>query len=99
MAWTHSNWSGRVLPAAVVLDIRLPRLDGWQILAELKADPLTAAIPVIIASVIDDRPRGLTLGADVYLRKPVRREELLDALRSVGVSVDPNSGHSSSEAS
>ena len=89
----------KVLPAAVVLDIRLPRLDGWQILAELKADPLTAAIPVIIASVIDDRPRGLTLGADVYLRKPVRREELLDALRSVGVSVDPNSGHRSSEAS
>ena len=46
----------RVLPAAVVLDIKLPRLDGWQVLAELKADPTTAAIPVVIASVVDDRP-------------------------------------------
>jgi signal transduction histidine kinase len=74
----------RVLPAAVVLDIKLPRLDGWQVLAELKADPATAAIPVVIASVVDDRPRGLALGADVYLRKPVHRDELIDALRGVG---------------
>jgi signal transduction histidine kinase/ActR/RegA family two-component response regulator len=74
----------KVLPAAVVLDIKLPRLDGWQVLAELKADSATAAIPVVIASVVDDRPRGLSLGADVYLRKPVSRDELLDALRRVG---------------
>jgi len=89
----------KVLPAAVVLDIRLPRLDGWQILAELKADPLTATIPVVIASVVDDRAQGLALGADVYLLKPVGREALIDALRSVGVPVDPDSGPSSSEAS
>ena len=74
----------RVLPAAVVLDIKLPRLDGWQVLAELKGDPATAAIPVVIASAVDDRPRGLALGADVYLRKPVSREQLVDALRQVG---------------
>jgi signal transduction histidine kinase/CheY-like chemotaxis protein len=89
----------KALPAAVVLDIRLPRLDGWQILAELKADPVTATIPVVIASVVDDRARGLDLGADVYLLKPVGREALIDALRSVGVPVDPESGHRSSEAS
>ncbi|MDT5149631.1 MAG: hypothetical protein QOI01_1364 [Mycobacterium sp.] len=75
----------RVHPAAVVLDIRLPRLDGGQVLAELKGDPATAAIPVVIASVVDDRPRGLTLGADAYLLKPVRREDLLETLRQVGV--------------
>jgi signal transduction histidine kinase len=74
----------RVLPAAVVLDIKLPRLDGWQVLADLKADPATATIPVVIASVVDDRPRGLALGADVYLRKPISRDELVDALRRVG---------------
>ena len=44
--------------AAVVLDIKLPRLYGWQVLAELKADPATAAIRVVIASVVDDRPRA-----------------------------------------
>jgi signal transduction histidine kinase/ActR/RegA family two-component response regulator len=89
----------RVLPAAVVLDIRLPRVDGWQVLAELKADPATADIPVVIASVVDDRSRGLALGADVYLRKPVRRDELLDALRRVGALVGSESGFSPSESS
>jgi signal transduction histidine kinase/ActR/RegA family two-component response regulator len=74
----------RVSPVAVVLDIKLPRLDGWQVLAELKADPATAAIPVVIASVVDDRPRGLALGADEYLLKPIRRDDLVDALRRVG---------------
>jgi len=74
----------RVPPVAVVLDIKLPRLDGWQVLAELKADPATAAIPVVIASVVDDRPRGLAEGADEYLLKPIRRDELVDALRRLG---------------
>ena len=71
-------------PAAVVLEIGLPLLDGWQVLTELKADPATAAIPVVIATAVDDRSRGLTLGADAYLRKPIRREELVDALQQVG---------------
>jgi signal transduction histidine kinase/CheY-like chemotaxis protein len=88
----------RVLPAAVVLDIKLPRLDGWQVLTELKADPATAAIPVVIASADDDRSRGLALGADVYLLKPVRRDELIDALRRVGALGGSVSGVSSSES-
>ena len=74
----------RVPPVAVVLDIKLPRLDGWEVLAELKADPATATIPVVIASVVDDRPRGLAEGADEHLLKPIRRDELIDALRRVG---------------
>jgi CheY-like chemotaxis protein len=76
-------------PAAVVLDIRLPGLDGWQVLTELKADPATAAIPVVIVSVVDDRPRGQALGAAEYLLKPIGREELVDALRCVGVLAAP----------
>jgi signal transduction histidine kinase len=78
-----------VLPAAVVLDIKMPRVDGWQVLAELKADAVTAAIPVVIASVVDDRARGLALGADAYLRKPVSRDEFLAALRQVGALAGP----------
>ncbi|BBX67586.1 ATP-binding protein [Mycolicibacterium psychrotolerans] len=73
----------RVRPAGVVLDIKLPRLDGWHVLAELKSDPATAGIPVVIASVIDDRPRALALGADAYLLKPVSRDELLAALHRI----------------
>jgi signal transduction histidine kinase len=78
----------KVLPAAVVLEIELPQLDGWEVLAALKADPSTVAIPVIIASAVDDRPRGLALGADEYLRKPISRDELVDALRHVGLGLE-----------
>jgi signal transduction histidine kinase/CheY-like chemotaxis protein len=88
----------RVRPAAVVLDLKLPLVDGWQVLAELKAAADTAAIPVIIASVVDERHRGLALGADVYLLKPVSRDDLVDALRSVGAPVDPT-GSSAGESS
>jgi signal transduction histidine kinase/ActR/RegA family two-component response regulator len=89
----------RALPAAVVLEIKLPRLDGWQVLAELKMDPATAAVPVVIASVVDDRSRGLALGADAYLLKPVRRDDLIDALRSAGALPGPEPGFGTPEAS
>ena len=74
-------------PAALVLDIRLPGLDGWQVLDRLREDPETADIPTIVASVVDDRARGLALGAAAYLRKPVSRDALLAALSGVGVGV------------
>jgi signal transduction histidine kinase/CheY-like chemotaxis protein len=70
----------RLRPGRVVLDILLPGLDGWQVLESLKADAATAAIPVIIVSILDERAKGLTLGAAEYLVKPVSREELLEAL-------------------
>jgi signal transduction histidine kinase len=69
----------RLRPAMVVLDILLPGLDGWQVLESLKADAATAAIPVIIVSILDERAKGLALGAAEYLVKPVSREELLEA--------------------
>jgi signal transduction histidine kinase/CheY-like chemotaxis protein len=67
-------------PAAVVLDLYLPKLDGWDVLALLKADPSTSAIPVIIVSMLDERGKGFALGAADYLVKPVGREEVLTAL-------------------
>ena len=67
-------------PVAVVLDIRLPRMDGWDVLAALKADPGTSAIPVVVVSVLDERTKGLSLGAADYLLKPVSRDELLEAM-------------------
>ncbi len=73
-----------VRPAAVVLEVALPRQDGWQVMTQLKADPATAGIPVIVASTVDDRPRGLALGAAAYLLKPIRRDQLVDALQRVG---------------
>ena len=67
-------------PRAVVLDILLPRVDGWDLLARLKADPATAYCPVVIVSILDERAKGLSLGASEYLVKPVGREQLLAAL-------------------
>jgi signal transduction histidine kinase/ActR/RegA family two-component response regulator len=80
-------------PAAVVLDIGLPGLGGWDVLSEIKADPATAATPVVVASVLDDRKRGLALGATDYLVKPVNREHLLAALAdALGRPLEPASG-------
>jgi CheY-like chemotaxis protein len=70
----------RLSPAGVILDIFLPGVDGWEVLAQLKADPRTASIPVIVVSMLDERGRGFALGAAEYLVKPVGKEQLLAAL-------------------
>ena len=69
-----------IQPQAIILDVLLPALDGWSLLAELKADPATAAIPVVIVSMMDERGKGFALGAAEYLVKPVGRSQILDAL-------------------
>jgi signal transduction histidine kinase/CheY-like chemotaxis protein len=68
-------------PDGITLDVVLPRLDGWDLLAQLKADPELADIPVVIVSMLDQRGKGFALGAAEYLVKPVDREHLLGALR------------------
>jgi signal transduction histidine kinase/ActR/RegA family two-component response regulator len=71
-------------PAAVVLDIRLPGMDGWAVLEALKADPATASAPVVVVTILDERAQALALGAAEYLVKPAGREDVLGALRRVG---------------
>ena len=75
----------RLQPVAVVLDIRLPGIDGWEVLEELRADPRTGRCPVIIVSILDEKARGLAAGAADYLVKPVARDDLLEALRRADV--------------
>jgi signal transduction histidine kinase/DNA-binding response OmpR family regulator/CHASE3 domain sensor protein len=74
-----------VLPDAVILDIMLPGLDGWDLLRLLHGDPRTAHIPVLVASIRDDKEAGFLLGASDYLVKPVDRDSLLHSLRRCGV--------------
>ena len=69
-----------IKPDSIVLDIILPRKDGWQVLHELKADPATCDIPVVLLSVVDQKNLGYRLGAADYLVKPFERETLLTAL-------------------
>ncbi len=60
-----------VRPAAIFLDIMMPGLNGWDVLATLRSDPVTAKIPVIMLSVMDDRQKALDLGASEVMTKPL----------------------------
>ena len=71
----------RYRPAAILLDVRLPGLDGWEVLRRLKADEDLRQIPVLMITVVDDRNVGLALGAVDYLVKPIERGALLAALQ------------------
>jgi CheY-like chemotaxis protein/anti-sigma regulatory factor (Ser/Thr protein kinase) len=70
-------------PAAITLDVMMPDIDGWTVLAAIKGDPTLADIPVILITIVDEKQRGYTLGAADYLVKPVDRERLAAVLRSV----------------
>ncbi len=74
------EWLSQIRPDAVILDILLPEMDGWEILQRLKSEPATRSIPVMVVSVVDDRQLGLALGAVDYLVKPVSRELLIESL-------------------
>jgi signal transduction histidine kinase/ActR/RegA family two-component response regulator len=66
-----------LLPELIILDIRLPNIDGWQILEKLKQNPETAPIPVIVCTVSEDEQRAIGLGAELYIRKPFSTDEIL----------------------
>jgi CheY-like chemotaxis protein len=70
-------------PMAITLDIMMPRKDGWEVLRELKNDPDTQDIPVIILSIVDDQRMGFSLGAAEYILKPVEKEVLLKKLKAL----------------
>ena len=72
-------------PFAIIMGITLPMKDGWEVLKELKQNPETAVIPVVIISAVDDRELGLSLGAVEYMEKPVNREMLLSVLHKLQI--------------
>lgn len=69
-------------PDAIVLDLMMPYLDGWTVLRSLRTTPETAAIPVIVCSVVEQPELGASLGAAYYLTKPLSQADLLSALRA-----------------
>jgi signal transduction histidine kinase/CheY-like chemotaxis protein len=72
-------------PQAILLDLMLPGLDGWEVLRQLKQDDQLRDIPVVIVTVVDEREVGLAVGAIDYLIKPLDRETLLSRLARHGL--------------
>jgi len=67
-------------PLAITLDVMMPNKDGWQVIQELKADPDTRHIPVIMCTIVSEKEYGLSMGAADYLVKPILEDELVAAL-------------------
>ena len=68
-------------PNAIVLDVMMPRMDGWAVLSELKAHRELANIPVVMMTIVDNKNLGYALGASDYLTKPIDRDRLTTVLQ------------------
>ena len=89
-------------PAAITLDVLMPEMDGWSVLSALKSDPELAAIPVVMLTIVDNKPLAYSLGAAEYLAKPLDRDRIARVLgkitattpeREVLVIIDDPSAH------
>jgi CheY-like chemotaxis protein len=72
-----------IRPRVIILDVVLRAEDSWRLLAEIKTNPHTRDVPVMIASTIEDQAKAFHLGADDYLLKPVERASLLERLSAM----------------
>jgi two-component system response regulator len=85
---SHSGRDTRVQPQVVLLDLKLPKVDGLEVLRRLRADPRTHLLPVVILTTSNEERDILAsyqLGANSYVRKPVDFEQFLEAARQLGL--------------
>lgn len=76
----------QLTPDLILMDMSLPVIDGWEASRRLKADPATAAIPIIALTahaMVDDREKALAAGCDEYDTKPIELPRLLDKISSL----------------
>jgi two-component system response regulator len=84
----HAGRDTRELPQVVLLDLKLPRVDGLEVLRRLRADPRTKLLPVVIltsSTEEEDRLAGYQLGANSYVRKPVDFPHFAEAVGQLGL--------------
>lgn len=84
----HAGRDPGVLPTLVLLDLKLPRIDGLEVLRRLRADARSRLLPVVIltsSNEDEDRLRGYSLGANSYVRKPVDFDEFVRAAGQLGL--------------
>jgi len=89
--WGEGAWAGRELPempAVTLLDLKLPRIPGLEVLRRLRADPRTRRLPVVILTSSkeeQDLAAGYDLGANSYIRKPVDFNQFTQAIEQLGL--------------
>ena len=84
----HAGRDVRQQPQVVLLDLKLPKVDGLEVLRRLRADPRTKLQPVVILTSSNeeiDRVQGYALGANSYVRKPVDFHQFTEAVRQLGL--------------
>ena len=79
-----------LMPDGITLDVMMPVMDGWTFLEQASGDAALARIPVIVLSMTNDLKHGFSLGASAVLGKPVRRDDLYQALATVNIAPRPN---------
>jgi two-component system, response regulator len=87
-AGKHADRDVREIPAVVLLDLKLPRIDGLEVLNKIRANELTRLIPVVVLTSSDQEEDIVTsykLGANSYIRKPVDFEQFAEAVRTLGL--------------
>jgi two-component system response regulator len=84
----HAGRSPDEIPQVILLDLKLPKVDGLEVLRQLRADPRTKLYPVVIltsSTEEQDMLRGYGLGANSYIRKPVDFTQFVEAVRQLGL--------------
>ncbi|MFT4172616.1 MAG: response regulator [Rhodocyclaceae bacterium] len=83
----HASRDTSIMPAVVLLDLKLPRIDGLEVLRRLRADVRTALLPVVVLTTsreLQDIQEAYRLGANSYVRKPVDFERFLNTVGQLG---------------
>jgi CheY-like chemotaxis protein len=70
-------------PFAITLDIMMPEKDGWQVMRDLKNDPETRDIPIVICSILENQEQGFSMGATDYLVKPFLQDDMINTINRI----------------
>ncbi len=85
---THAGRDLKVMPQIILLDLKLPKVDGFEVLKRVRDSETTKLLPVVILTTSNedqDRLRGYGLGANSFVRKPVEFEKFIEAVRQLGL--------------
>ena len=85
---THTGHDTTVMPELILLDLKLPKVDGLEVLRKIRAEERTRRLPVVVftsSTEEEDMIKSYNLGANSYVRKPVDFEQFLDATKQLGL--------------